>query len=153
MLHFEFSSSCRMKNHSHCRSSILTWPRQLTEFWMRFKYAYQRLLECWWRSHFVRFVDKIDEVHIVNWETSQDLCAPWSARGKSKQQPDWIICPLACGKSKKSKKSKTGLLRRQSSTLLENLEESNSSICLTKNPKGPLTTTSDALQDGDKKAL
>ena len=81
---------------------------------------------------------------------SKDLCAPWSARGKSKQQPDWIICPLACGKRKKSK---TGLLRRQSSTLLENWEESNSSICQTKNSKRPLTTTSDALQDGDKKAL
>ena len=83
MLHLEFSSSCRKKNHSHCRSSILTWPRQLTEFWMRSKYAYQSFLECWWRSHFVRFVDKIDDAHIVKWETCK-ICV---LRGAPEENP------------------------------------------------------------------
>ena len=103
--------------------------------------AYQWLLECSWGSNFVRFVGRIYEVHVLKSETSSRIyVVREGAWRRSNQLPDHILCGLrfglACQKQPKTKRSKNGLLRSESSTMLENWPVS-SSIRKTKKIKKP----------------
>ena len=105
-MNLEFNSTCRRKKHCVARKTYL------------------RLLECGRGSKFIRFLERILEVHSIGRETSKGI---YVVRGKTnkkiKQPPNQRTCGLKYGpkleKPPRGKKSKNGQPRSPNSTMLE----------------------------------
>ena len=101
---FELGSSCRKKNHSQFRWSLLTWSGR-TQIWMYCRKNVSMIIGTMWIEF--RFMDRMHEVH-VEWETSRIFVV--------REAP----CRLACRKQLRRRRSKNGVWRNQRSTTLEN---------------------------------
>ena len=66
LVDFEFNSLCRKKKHAQFHCNTLMWAELLVQIWMCLQEkTYWRPLECARESKFIRFLERIHEVHII----------------------------------------------------------------------------------------
>ena len=120
----ESNCTCREKIHFLFQWNISTLPGLQIHPWMWCWRKHRWLLERWWRSRIVRYVDRFHKVHCNEWKTNGWIFMDRHRFGK--------ICPIR----RNAKKSKSGLSRNRSSKTpgdcvvfsLSNLMMNNSSV-------------------------
>ena len=62
--------TCREKNHFLFQWNVSTLPEQQIHPWMYCWRKYRRLLERWWRSRIVRYMDRFLKIHYIEWKST-----------------------------------------------------------------------------------
>ena len=121
-------------------STNIHWRNQnySNEFGCQAGEAHRSLLEYRWVQRFVWFLDRFHSVYSFGRETSRRIFVVWWETDKTASD---IICDLNCGVNwqeiQSSGRSRNGLLKNQSSIMLEDYEESISLTLRTRSSKKP----------------
>ena len=99
---------------------------------------HRRLLERWWRSRIVRYVDRFHKIHDIGWKNHQ-MDIPGGDWQESKRHPNRTLCGQKfgkiCQKRRSEENSNSGLSKNRSLTMLENCVVLTSLIHQMKNSK------------------
>ena len=86
----ESNCTCREKHHSLFHWNTSTWPG-LQLHWMSCWRKYRRLLERWWRSRMVRYVDRFHKVQDIGWKTTGSIfMVPRLTKKHTNSRPDTL---------------------------------------------------------------